>query len=138
MSYTTEPMPTAHVRRIVALSAAGQTAAQIAKTLIDEGVPVPRAGGHPSNWPEHGVVTRRSRPASNRPARVTAPPSTWWTRRSPKPATATAWPLSRVIRRGGRAAVAQVLAAPEASPTNNYAAARAKLGSDSSTTLSVD
>ena len=56
MSYVTEPMSIARVRQIVNMSTAGLTPAQIARQLFDAGIPVPRAGGHPANWPDRGVV----------------------------------------------------------------------------------
>ena len=54
MSYVTEPMSIARLRQIVNMSTAGLTPAQIARQLFDAGIPVPRAGGHPANWPDRG------------------------------------------------------------------------------------
>ena len=137
MSGTTESWPTAHLRRVVALSAAGRTPGQIAQELNDTGVPVPRASGHPATWPDRGVVggavpTVESDGADGIAVVLTA---------ETFPASRDGHCLATEPGNPGRwtaEAVSQVLAAPEASSTNNFSAARAKLGSDSSTTLSVD
>jgi hypothetical protein len=135
VTYTTEPMPTAHLRRMVALSAAGQSAAQIAATLNAEGVSVPRGSGHPCTWPDRGVAGTDVAGLAVSDGAVTPV------------LTATEYPASRdghvlptAVGDPGRwnaDAVTAVLAAPEADPSGNYAAARATLGSAATTTLTV-
>ena len=102
-------------------------------------MPIRVRNGHPSNWPEHGVVST--------PVAAGVDPTgegdcaTIYVVDQAFPEARNGHCLATEPGNPSRwtaAAVAQVLAAPEASPTNNYAAARAKLGSDSSTTLSVD
>ena len=105
MSIVSEQYPTAHIRRAVDLTAAGQSAAQIAATLQAEGVPVPR-----EDVTHHALYRHPDGslfPAEGAPARWTA------------------------------AKVTALLACPEASSTNNYAAAQAKLGSPITTTLTI-
>lgn len=135
MSYVTEPMSIARLRQIVNMSTAGLTPAQIARQLFDAGIPVPRAGGHPANWPDRGVVggPKPSVEDGGDGLVVVLTPQTFPESRDgycldTEPGNPSRWTA---------AAVSQVLAAPEASPTGDYAAARAKLGSDVKTTLTV-
>ena len=105
MAITSENVLTAHVKRAVDLTAAGQSAAQVAVILQAEGVPVPRqqVTHHALLRYDDGSVL----PAEGAPGR--------WT----------------------EAKVTALLSCPETVSTGNYAAARAKLGSDITTSLTV-
>ena len=104
MSITSERVLIAHIRRAADLTAAGQTAAQVAELLIAEGVPVPREDANPRllRYPDGYVFTAEGTPGQ-------------WT----------------------AAKVAQLLATPEANPADGYATARSRLGSSTTTRLTV-
>lgn len=108
MSNTTEHFAIDDLRRIARHVAAGLTSAQIARQLTDAGVQVSR-----------DATNERATPTGALPNGYNLPT---------EPGNPSRWTA---------AAVDAVKAAPEYVATNNYAAARAKLGSDFTTTLTI-
>jgi hypothetical protein len=108
MSSKTADIDIATVRRIVREDAAGTAHATIARGLVDDGVAVPRWDQNPVNGTPGSRTDGYCLPTD------LANPDKW-----------TA------------AAVAAVLASPQAVTTNGFAAARAVLGSDRTTRLTI-